>query len=262
MTRKTTGPVPLEIAVQDAAGALAALAAGADRLELCSALETGGLTPSLGLVERVAAATSAAGAGLCVLIRPRDGDFVYDTDEAAVMRRDVALTAAVPGVTGVVIGALTASGEVDTATVRMLADAAAGRDVVFHRALDVLADPTAALTTLAGLGVTRVLSSGGAPTAPEGVRTLRAMAAHASGLGIVAGGGVTPVCFPAMLAAGVTGLHLSAKRRCPGGASGPGGGAGEVWRTSAAAVREAREALDRAARGQPPGARPFLSPRG
>ena len=249
MTGKTTAPVPLEVAVQDAAGALAALAAGADRLELCSALETGGLTPSLGLIERVAAATTHAGAGLCVLIRPRDGDFVYDTDEVAVMRRDVALAAAVPGVTGVVIGALTASGAVDAAAVRTLADAAAGRDVVFHRALDVLADPTAALAGLAGLGVTRVLTSGGAPTAPEGVQTLRAMAAHASGVGIVAGGGVTPASFPTLLDAGVTGLHLSAKRRRPGGASGPGGGAGEVWRTSATAVREAREALDRAERG-------------
>ncbi|QIK71301.1 copper homeostasis protein CutC [Propioniciclava coleopterorum] len=243
-----TDRIPLEIAVQDAAGALAALAAGADRLELCSALETGGLTPSLGLVERVAAAAAEAGAGLCVLIRARDGDFVYDADEVAVMRRDVALTAAVPGVTGVVVGALTASGGVDAPAVRALADAAAGRDVVFHRALDVLADPLAALDELARLGVTRVLTSGGAPTAPEGLETLRAMAAHASGLGIVAGGGVTPAAFPALLDAGVTGLHLSAKHRRPGGASGPGGGAGEVWRTSAAAVREARDALDRAAR--------------
>ena len=84
MTGKTTAPVPLEVAVQDAAGALAALAAGADRLELCSALGTGGLTPSLGLIERVAAATTHAGAGLCVLIRPRDGDFVYT--ESVVLR--------------------------------------------------------------------------------------------------------------------------------------------------------------------------------
>lgn len=245
MTGKTPPTVALEIAVQDATGAHVALASGADRVELCSALGTGGLTPSLGLIEHVAALSRTVGAELCVLVRPRDGDFVYDAAELAVMRRDVALAVAVPGVTGVVIGALTASGGVDRRAVATLVAAASGREVVFHRALDVLADPLDALTELAGLGVTRVLTSAGAPTAEAGAATLAAMAA-ATSIGIVAGGGVTSAAFPALVDAGVTGVHLSAKQRRPGGASGPGGGPELVWRTSATAVGDAREALDRA----------------
>lgn len=245
--------IPLEIAVQDAVGALTAVHAGADRLELCAALETGGLTPSLGLVEEVAAGVASAVEGsarpveLCVLIRPRDGGFVFSPLEVSMMERDVAHLAAVPGVTGVVIGALTSDHRIDTEAVRRLVTAAGDLEVVFHRAIDVVPDPAGCIEALIALGCRRVLTSGGAATAPEGLPALAAMVETADGrLEIMAGGGVTANSIPALLDAGVQAIHLSAKESRPAEGAGPGGGGAEVWRTSPAAIREAREALQRA----------------
>ncbi|MGO4755267.1 copper homeostasis protein CutC, partial [Streptomyces sp. 2MCAF27] len=162
MTGCTPGPT-LEIAVTSPAGARAARDHGADRVELCTGLELGGLTPSAASVEAVA----AVGSPVHALVRCRPGDFVYDAEEIALMAAEVR-SAVASGASGVVVGALTAEGLLDTDAVTRLTDAAHdaasnhGRsvDVTLHRAIDQSADPVAAAALLPSLGITRVLTSG------------------------------------------------------------------------------------------------------
>lgn len=158
-------PTILEIAVQDVSGAVAAVRAGAQRLELCTALAaTGGVTPGVGLLEAVVEAVPRT--GVHVLVRPRPGGFVYAPDEVAVQVREVR-AAVRAGASGVVVGALTADGRVDEGVLERLVAAADGVEVTFHRAFDVLAPSSpalsAALEVLARHGVTRVLTSGVRP---------------------------------------------------------------------------------------------------
>ncbi|MEU4450892.1 copper homeostasis protein CutC [Nocardioides sp. NPDC023903] len=206
----------LEIAVTSVAGALAARAAGATRVELCSALEVGGVTPSQGLVEGVLDEVGGVDAddgwqGVHVLVRPRPGGFGYSLEERQLMRREVE-TVLEAGADGIVIGALTPEGEPDVELVRQLADMAAAYEatVTFHRAIDLSADPVAAVRALDGV-VDRVLTSGGAPAA-AGAATLAEMVA-VGGPDVLAGGGVTVDAIRALAALGVEGVHLSAKRR-------------------------------------------------
>lgn len=237
----TPAPV-LEIAVQDVSGALAAVAAGADRLELCSALAaTGGLTPSAGLL---AAVVEAVPVGVHVLVRPRPGGFVYADDEVEVQVRDVRAAVAA-GAAGVVVGALDPGGGVDARALARLVGAAGGREVTFHRALDTVADPGPVLDTLVGLGVRRVLTSGGAARAADGTTRLAATVAHAAGrVEVMAGGGVRPDDAAALLALGVDAVHLSASRHVAGD-GGPGGGGGDGWTTTdPSLVAAARAAID------------------
>ena len=218
--------VAVEIAVQDVAGVRVAIAEGADRVELCSALGLGGLTPSAGLLrEAVAQASEADAAGLVhVLVRPRGGGFAYDAGEIATTLADIRF-AREAGAAGVVVGALTDAGRVDADAVARFVAAAEGMQVTFHRAIDTLADPAAAAETLAELGVTRILTSGGAPRSIDGVDRLRALAQRFSGaLQIMAGGGVAVDDIPALIAAGVDAVHLSARLRVQGDPAGPGGG--------------------------------------
>lgn len=242
----------LEIAVQDVAGVRVAAEVGAARVELCVALgATGGLTPSLGLVEAVVdaarSATRADGRDLLLevhtLVRARAGGFVYDADELGVHLRDVrALVAA--GASGVVVGALTPEGEVDAEQVARLVDAASSAEVTFHRAIDTLGDPLAAVETLCGLGVTRVLTSGGAERSIDGAELLRRMVEVAAGrLQVMAGGGVRPVDVATLVAAGVDAVHLSAKGvvAADGGVGGGAGAGVEV--TDRHLARAAADAL-------------------
>ncbi|HEY0215958.1 MAG TPA: copper homeostasis protein CutC [Cellulomonas sp.] len=220
----------LEIAVQDPAGFHVAADAGAARVELCTALSaTGGITPSAGLVSAMVAARDHARSRgrhapeVHVLVRPRPGSFVYDAAELDVQVRDVRAVLAA-GADGVVVGTLTEDGTVDVVALRVLVAAAAGREVTFHRAIDALDDPFAALDVLAGAGVTRVLSSGGATRSIDGVRQLAAMVAHTAGaVQVMAGGGVRPPDIGSLVAAGVDAVHLSASRAVAGD-GGPGGG--------------------------------------
>lgn len=236
----------IEIAVQDVQGALIAKEEGADRIELCVALgATGGLTPSAGLI----AACAAVGVprGVQALIRPRAGSFVFDDDEKAVQLADVR-EAVRAGAAGVVVGGLTPAGEVDAPFASALVEAAReagdreGREieVTFHRAFDMAVDRIDALETLVGLGYTRVLTSGGAPSVPEGIDALRELADRAAGrIQIEAGGGLTVASIPQVRDAGVDALHLSAKRLVASH-GGPGGGGDEpVERTDRGIVREA-----------------------
>lgn len=206
-----SGTPAVELAVQDVTGVRVAVALGVDRVELCSALGLGGVTPSVGVVEAAVAAAQGV-VGVHVLVRPRPGDFEYDRDELDVTLRDVrrALDA---GAAGVVVGALTEAGALDVGYVRTVVELAQGREVTIHRAVDVSADPAAAVLAAAESGATRVLTSGGAPSATEGTATLARMVSLVGDrLQVMAGGGITPDTVPAVLASGVHAVHFSARR--------------------------------------------------
>lgn len=228
---------PVEIAVQDPAGARDAMAAGAARLELCQALDVGGLTPSLAVLEAVLDAVDPAAVN--VLVRPRAGGFVYTAEEVALVAADIR-ACVVRGAGGVVVGALDATGGLDREAVRRWRDAAGAATLVFHRAIDASADPSAVFDALAPLGVDRVLTSGGAPRSIDGVERLAAFAARSGGVEVMAGGGVRVADIPALFDAGVHAVHLSARARAGLDApSGPGGGAEGHDVTDALVVREA-----------------------
>lgn len=204
--------VALELAVQDPAGVRIAREVGAARVELTQALALGGLTPSPAALERAMVETGESGPEVHVLIRPRAGGFHYDADEIAVSVLDVERAVAA-GAAGVVIGALDSSGLLDLEVMARLRDAAGGGCVTLHRAIDVSADPASTLERAIALGIDRVLTSGGASAAIDGIDTLRDLAAAAVGrIEIMAGGGVTAANALALAGAGVDALHFSAKR--------------------------------------------------
>ncbi len=213
----------VEIAVQDAAGARAAVDAGADRLELCQALVVGGLTPSIGSIEAVCAAVGAERVN--VLVRPRGGGFVYDADEVAVVTADICACVA-RGVGGVVVGALDSSGAADREALRRWRDAAGPTTLVFHRAIDATPRSAEVFEMLLVERVDRVLTSGGAVRSIQGIDRLEAYARLAGpALEVTAGGGVAPADIRHLVHAGVGAVHLSARRRAGLGApAGPGGG--------------------------------------
>jgi copper homeostasis protein len=179
--------VLVEAAVESLDDALAAVAGGADRLELCARLDLGGTTPDFALLEVVA---RQAGVPTLAMIRPRGGDFVYSSAEIARMLAEVD-DARRAGAAGVVLGALDATGRVDVAATLSLVRAAGGMPVTFHRAIDDTPDALEALDALIALGVARVLASGGAPTALDGAEVLAALVQRGGDrVAIVAGGGV------------------------------------------------------------------------
>lgn len=238
--------IALEIAVQNPAGVAIAAEIGAARVELAQALALGGLTPSPATLEQAVAAGREGGVEVHVLVRPRAGDFHYDADEIALSVRDVELAVAA-GADGVVVGALDAAGALDLDAIARLRDAAGSAAVTLHRAIDVTPDPVASLESAIGLGLGRVLTSGGAATAHEGIATLARMAAAAAGrIQVMAGSGVTAASAPALAASGVDALHFSAKKTVAaaggvkmGSASDGVGGYETTDREAAFAVRAA-----------------------
>jgi copper homeostasis protein len=200
--------VILEACVDSVESALAAQAGGAHRIELCEDLLEGGTTPSAGMIE---VCRERLRIPVHVLIRPRGGDFVYSDLEIEVMQRDIALARRL-GAQGVVYGALRADGSVDVERTKALLGASRPLSVTFHRAFDFTPDADAALDTLIGLGVDRVLTSGQAPTAVEGTRTLARLVARAAGrIGILAGGGLTEENVAGVVAStGVREVHVRA----------------------------------------------------
>jgi copper homeostasis protein len=178
----------IEACVDAIDAALEAERGGSGRLELCGELLQGGVTPSAGLIGAVRERVKIP---LFVLIRPRTGDFLYSADERDVMLRDIAMAKSL-GADGMVIGALTANGDVDADTIRKLIDAARPMQVTFHRAFDFARDQGAAMNDLLALGVDRVLTSGGATNAMEGAASLKRLVARADGaMTILAGGSIT-----------------------------------------------------------------------
>lgn len=177
----------VEAAVETLDSALAAERAGADRIELCDNLSDGGTTPGAGLIAAVAERTQLP---VFVLIRPRAGGFVYSDDEFDVMIRDIELAGRM-GIAGIVTGALTPDGRVDAERTHTLVKAAAGLPVTFHRAIDSAVDLPTALEEAIEAGASRVLTSGGAATALEGVDLIAALVDQArKRITIIAGGGI------------------------------------------------------------------------
>ncbi|MEH0742793.1 copper homeostasis protein CutC [Vibrio cholerae] len=212
-----------------------ALKGGATRIELCSALALGGLTPSAGLM-RLAGRyralrdstqrentqrgldSNAKGIPIYAMIRPRQGDFIFSEQDLECMLHDID-TAAQSGLQGVVIGALTADGKVDTHMTSQLVERAHAHQlgVTFHRAFDQCQDPDEALETIISLGCERVLTSGLALTAPEGVTVLKQLVIQArERIVIMAGAGVNASNAHELInQTGVTELHLSGKTLRP-----------------------------------------------
>lgn len=190
----------------------AALNAGANRIELCSGLSDGGLTPSIGLVGLAKAQISLP---VFAMIRPRGGDFVYDTSEQAVMLADIeALKQA--GVDGFVLGCLKPDGSVDETLTRTFINAAAPLPVTFHRAFDLTRDPLEALEAVIRTGAVRILTSGQQPTAEAGVDLLRTLVKQAAGrIEIMAGAGVNAQNGALLAHTGVNALHLSGSETRP-----------------------------------------------
>ncbi|BDU22292.1 copper homeostasis protein CutC [Dyella sp. GSA-30] len=205
----------LEIAVNSVASALAAQEGGASRVELCSALELGGLTPSPATIAMVRERLRIP---VYVLIRPRAGDFLYNDLECEAMQRDIEYCAA-QGCDGVVIGVLDADGHVDKARCRPLVDAAGKLGVTFHRAFDLTSAPGQALEDVIALGCERLLTSGGQATAPEGSASIRQWVLQAAGrIAIMPGAGVSAQNVAALKAAtGADEFHASAKKALPSG---------------------------------------------
>ena len=249
----------LEVCVDSTASALAAKRGGADRLELCADLIVGGTTPSLTLVQQVKAET---GLPVRALLRPRFGDFCYDSYELAQMEQ-LAAELVEAGADGIVTGVLTPEGALDAGAMQPIYAAARkaaekeGRTVActLHRAFDVCADPFAALETARSMGLCTILTSGQAASAPQGAALLRQLTERAGkDVEILAGAGVSAQNIPVLAAqTGVRAFHLSGKQvlqsrmtfRHEGVPMGlPGFSEFEVWQTSEANVRAARQALD------------------
>lgn len=159
----------LEVCCGSLQSVAAAVEGGAQRIELCSALSLDGLTPSVGLLQTVRELYPTL--TVHVLIRAREGDFVYNRREVMMMERDI--RAALPFADGIVVGALTSQGDVDMAAMECLMAAAGSRPVTFHRAFDVCRNPSTALEQIIQLGCRRILTSGQAPCAEAGIDLLR-----------------------------------------------------------------------------------------
>jgi copper homeostasis protein len=200
----------VEICVDSAAGAFAAEKGGADRVELCDNLLEGGTTPSAGCIR---VARRGLKIGLQVIIRPRGGDFLFTPEEFEVMREDIQ-SAKNLGADGVVVGCLTAEGDIDQARTAELAALARPMNVTFHRAFDMCRDARQGLEDLVRLGIDRVLTSGQEATCIEGLEMLAELHRQAAGrIIIMPGGGITPRNVQRIVAGtGVSEVHLSARR--------------------------------------------------
>lgn len=206
----------LEVCCGSLQSAVNAVAGGAGRIELCSALEVDGLTPSMEVLRELRQRFPSL--RIHVLIRPREGDFVYTETEVARMEREIH-EAVVAGATAIVSGALTADNEVDMPATKRLVEAAEELPFTFHRAFDVVKDQQVALETLKALGIQRVLTSGGAVTAEAGIPVLRRLVEQAKGeIIILPGGGVNSRNACRILTeTGATEIHGSCSEVLPNG---------------------------------------------
>ena len=167
----------LEICANSYASALAAKEGGAQRVELCYALAEGGLTPSHAEIKRVCQNIDIV---VNVLIRPRGGDFLYSADEYEIIKEDV-LYAKEIGANGVVIGFLTAEGNIDIERTRKIVELAKPLNVTFHRAIDMCANMEQALEDVIASGCDRILTSGGKSKAIDAVENLKMLIEKAAG---------------------------------------------------------------------------------
>lgn len=199
----------LEVCVDSYESLLTAKRAGADRIELCSALNLGGLTPSMGLMKK---ARELEGLEIFVMIRPRSGDFLYSEEDYAVMKEDIRLVKAL-GFDGIVLGFLNAQGGIDLERTREAAELAYPLKVAFHRAFDDARDPDKDLPALIDIGVIRILSSGQRASALEGADYLaRLQREFGSRITIMPGSGITSSNIKEIVElTGCSNYHMSGK---------------------------------------------------
>ncbi len=244
----------LEVCVDSLASARAAIAGGADRLELCSALAIGGLTPYAALLRQIRAESSIP---IRCLMRPRAGDFLYTQEEIQMMAQQIRLLRDI-GANGFVIGCLDADGDLDPEAMAPLQEAAKGCGLTLHRAMDVSRDLLETYQAAADLGIDTVLTSGGAASCTGGKETIGKLLALRDKIGgpeVLIGAGVKASVITAFRQAfpGARAFHASCKTelesamvfRREGVPMGlPGLDEWHIQQTSEAAVREARYALD------------------
>lgn len=204
--------VSVEICVSTIRDVAVAMEAGAHRVELCSVWSVGGITPNVVVVE----AAAAMGMPVRALIRPREGSFVHSASERswAVEEAKVMMDC---GAERVVVGALSEEGGLDQAYLEAMVNAVGAEALVWHRAIDASLQVQEDVAVLREFGVEEVLSSGGALRAVDGVAQLQGM--MASGLRVIAGGGVRPQDVAALAEAGVDAVHASCRKPTQGGGS-------------------------------------------
>jgi copper homeostasis protein len=230
--------IKLEICAQSLTSALAAQAGGAHRIELCSALEVGGLTPSYAtLIET----RRQLGIEICVLIRPRAGDFFYTDLEFDLIKKDI-LFCKQQGIEGVVVGILNQNSTFDLKKMDILAQLAYPMDIISHRAFDQTPDPFLALSQLQNMGFQRILTSGQAQNAVEGKEILRGLVAAAEGkIEIMPGAGINVDNIQELLRfTNATTIHTSAKAKIKSTieAEIDGWRDNDFWETDEALVKE------------------------
>lgn len=199
----------LEICCDNWVSALTAQKGGAHRIELCSAITEGGLTPSFGLIKQAIKKISIP---IHILIRPRSGDFLYSDDEIEIMKTDVAFCKK-QGAAGVVLGFLTSEGDIDVKLTKKFVDLARPMKVTFHRAFDMCKDPFIALDELKEIGVDYILTSGQASTAEKGSELIKELVdKQGRHLKIMPGSGVRDHNIAELLAyTKASSFHLSAR---------------------------------------------------
>lgn len=200
-------PVTLEVCVDSIDSAQAAERGGAHRIELCSDLAEGGVTPSAGLISHIRSRVSLP---IFLMIRPRPGDFCYSADEFEIMQEDVGRAKSM-GVDGIVLGILTNDGDVDIPRTRQLVEICHPLNVTFHRAFDMTRDLSAALDEVIETGAHRLLTSGGKATAEDGVSRIALLRQRARGrITLVAAGGIRQANVRRILSqGGVTEIHAN-----------------------------------------------------
>jgi copper homeostasis protein len=205
--------VILEICVDSVESAMAAERGGAHRIELCSNLLEGGITPSSGLISTV---RSKLGIEVYVMIRPRGGDFCYSAEEFETMEQDV-LTAKQLGADGIVFGILHENGEIDIARARHLVNLARPLKSTFHRAFDMSRKLSKSLADIISVGVDRVLTSGGEQNVADGIPSIaKLVRAAKQRVVVMAGGGVTESNAHSVIeATGVREIHASVRVHVP-----------------------------------------------
>jgi copper homeostasis protein len=203
----------IEVCIDNLESISHAIAGGATRIELCSALALGGLTPSIGMMAK---ASKLSNVPVYAMIRPRQGDFIYSQNELELMLEDID-AAANTGLDGVVFGVLNASGTVDINANHLLIERAKfyRLGTTFHRAIDHTRDWPTALKTIGNLGFDRVLTSGQATSAEKGLEIISAMV-QSNQVEIMAGAGINSTNVADIIkASGVEQIHLSGKTNRP-----------------------------------------------
>ena len=200
----------LEICANSYDSAINAEKFGANRIELCSEISNGGITPSYGMLTQVIEDISIPA---FVLIRPRSGNFVYSNQEFEIMKQNIILCKNL-GYQGIVSGVLTSSNSIDLKRTRVLVELARPLKFTFHRAFDCVEAPEIALSQLCELGIDRVLTSGQAPTAEAGLKQLKRLQKKSFGkIILLPGGGINSNNVAQFKSAGFIEIHASASSK-------------------------------------------------